>query len=426
MPLVAGEPALLRVFVTVPGGSEARIPPVRARFYRGGTETHVVEIPAQSAATPAEVDEGALSKSANAEIPAEVIQPGLEMVIEIDPESTLDAGLGIARRIPEEGRATVDVRALPPFELTVVPFLWEADPDSSVMEIGGADDDFFWTTRTLLPIGEFEVETHEPVFTSRTDPDGLLEETRIIRVMEGGTGYYLGMIAEGPEGPTGVAELSIPLAFSVADPVIAAHELGHTMGLLHAPCGGPFGDPGYPELDGSIGAFGYDFREGGRLVPPSTPDLMSYCTPPWIGDYHFQSALAFRLLEEREALAAASEPTRTILLWGGVDDEGTPFLEPAFVVDAPPHLPRSGRRIRDHRTGRGRRGVVRAELRDAENGGWRRTLELRFRPPRSARLGHRPGEHRAHRARRLGHAGRGERPPDGHPPRPRHRTGARH
>ena len=228
VPLVAGEAALLRVFVTAPGGPEANIPPVRAHFYLGGTETHVADIPGQSTAIPAEIDEGSLLKSANAEIPAEVVQPGLEMVIEIDPESTLDPGLDIARRIPEQGRGRVDVRAMPPFDLTVVPFLWSADPDSSVLEIGGADDDFFRAARTLLPIGEFAVDTHEPVFTSSTDVDGLLEETRAIRVMEGGTGYYLGMISSETDGAMGVAELGAPLAAAVANSFVAAHELGHT------------------------------------------------------------------------------------------------------------------------------------------------------------------------------------------------------
>ena len=307
VPLVAGEAALLRVFVTAPGGSDAHIPPVRASFYLGGAETHVVE-----------------------------------MVIEIDPDSTLGPSLGIARRIPERGRTKVDVREMPPFKLTVIPFLWSEDPDSSVLEIGGADDDFFWATRTLLPVGEFEVEKHEPVLTSSQDIDRLLEETRAIRVMEGGTGYYLGIMSGEADGAQGAAELSAPLAFAVTNPFIVAHELGHNMGLLHAPCGGPFADTGYPQPDGSIGAFGYDFRDGGQLVPPSTPDLMTYCGPPWIGDYNFGNALAFRLLKEREATMAAEELTRTILLWGGVDDAGVPFLEPTFVVDAPPSLPRSG------------------------------------------------------------------------------------
>ena len=343
VPLVAGEAALLRVFVTAPNGTDANIPPVRASFYLGGAEAHVADIPGQSTAIPAEIDETSLAKSANAEIPAEVVQPGLEMVIEIDPESTLDPGPDIAKRIPEQGRAMVEVRKMPPFELTVIPFLWSTEPDSAVLDIGGADDDFWWPTHTLLPIGEFRVDKHEPVTTSINDSDGLLEETRAIRVMEGGTGYYLGVISgDTADGPTGVAVLSAPLAFAVADPFIVAHELGHNMGLQHAPCGGVLGDTGYPQPDGSIGAFGYDFRDGGKLVPPSTPDLMSYCGPQWIGDYHFGNALAFRLLKEAEATAAFETTAPTILLWGGVDDVGAPFLEPAFVVDAPLFLPRSG------------------------------------------------------------------------------------
>ena len=39
VPLVAGEEALLRVFVTAPTAGGARIPPVRARFYVDGHES---------------------------------------------------------------------------------------------------------------------------------------------------------------------------------------------------------------------------------------------------------------------------------------------------------------------------------------------------------------------------------------------------
>ena len=34
-------------------------------------------------------------------------------------------------------------------------------------------------------------------------------------------------------------------------------------------------------------------------------------------------------------------PAKSLLLWGGVDTDGAPYLEPAFVVDAPPVLPDS-------------------------------------------------------------------------------------
>ena len=51
VPLVAGESALLRVFLTVKSGS-ADMPPVRATFYRDGTVVHQVEISGTSDPIP--------------------------------------------------------------------------------------------------------------------------------------------------------------------------------------------------------------------------------------------------------------------------------------------------------------------------------------------------------------------------------------
>ena len=65
---------------------------------------------------------------------------------------------------------------------------------------------------------------------------------------------------------------------------------------------------------------------------------MGYCGPPdWISDYHFTKALRYRFVKEGAPAAAV----RSILVWGGVDVDGAPFLDPAFVVDAPVALPDS-------------------------------------------------------------------------------------
>ena len=351
VPLVAGEAALLRVFVTAQRTTSQGIPPVRARFYLDGAETHVVDIPGQSHPIPTEVDEGALSKSANVEIPGEVVQPGLEMVIEIDPEGTLDPGLGVTKRIPKTGRATVDVRAMPTFNLTLVPFLWNAAPNSSVLDIVDAltmEDDMFRMTRTLLPVGDFDLDVHEPVLTSTNTVSELLDATEAIRVMEGAPGHYVGTIAGDYVGPRGFGRRSSRVAFIVLpiSEYVMAHELGHTMSLGHPPCGGAGSpDPGFPYANGAIGAWGWDFRDGGSLVAPHNRDLMSYCGSGvmWISDYHFAKALRYRLSDEGAPAAAAVEtPAKSVLLWGGADTEGAPFLEPAFVVDAPPALPLFG------------------------------------------------------------------------------------
>ena len=346
VPLVADEAALLRVFVTAPNAADVGIPPVRATFYTEGTQTLVVDIPGQSSTIPAMVDEGSLSKSANAQIPGRILQPGLEMVIEIDPDGTLDPGLGVAERIPTTGRTALDVRKMPVLDLRMIPFLWSAAPDSSILDITGnltADGELLSAVRILLPVEDINLEIHDPVLTSSNVTHDLYAETAAIRAMEGGTGHYLGLMAGPTTGPSGLAHNPGRVSFAVPFPLVIAHELGHNMSLAHAPCGGADGpDPAFPESDGAIGAWGYDFRDGGSLVPPRYRDVMGYCGPAWIGDYHFTSAFEFRYSDEGGADAPAAGPSESLLVWGGRDAGGNPFLEPVFVVDAPPALPPSG------------------------------------------------------------------------------------
>ena len=346
VPLVSGDAALLRVFVTAAREANEGMPPLRARFFLNGTERHVAAIPGSATRIPTEHAEGNLSKSANAEIPGWMVQPGLEMVVEIDPEGTLDPGLGIAARIPETGRMALDVREMPALQLTVIPFLWSQDPDSAAVRVAdgmAADPGGHPTlekTRSLLPVDDIVVRGHEPVVTTSMGTSDVLAQVEAIRALEGESGHYMGL-ASG--SPTPVPAASIGGWVSVSDlrPEAIAHELGHNMSLEHAPCGSaPRPDPSYPNSDGSIGAWGYDFRWG-RLVRPETPDLMSYCNLPWISSYHFNKALRYRLSAEGAGAEASRAPGRSLLLWGGLDPDGRPFLNPAFVAEAPVALPDS-------------------------------------------------------------------------------------
>ena len=357
VPLVAGEDALLRVFVTAEEPGDAHLPPVRARFYLNGAEAHVAEIPAKTHGIPPNMEEGILDTSLNARIPGRVVQPGLEMAIEVDPEGTVPTALGIVRRIPAEGRLSVEVHALPLLDLTVIPFLWSEDPDSAIVTLvqGMADDpqghELLRQTVDLLPVGDLEVTAHAPVLTDTKDKSRLLDQTAAIRAMEGNTGHYMGTMSGVNLG--GRARGS---TISYADPraAVIAHELGHNFGLPHAPCGGAGGlDPWFPHPRGRIDAWGYANREvrwqegrgsfaEGQLVSPRFPDLMSYCGPEWISAYNFAKALRFRVQKEATAARTAAPRSRSLLIWGGVDSTGTPYLEPAFVVHAPASRPAAG------------------------------------------------------------------------------------
>ena len=196
--------------------------------------------------------------------------------------------------------------------------------------------------RRLLPVAELDVTAHDPVVSNSTSLFDILAETEALRVLEGGKGHYVGLVSGDVWACCPSAYTPGRSSASGVGSYVIAHELGHNMGLWHAPCGGAEGvDPSFPDPRGRIAAWGYDARSG-DLVPSHWRDVMSYCDPYWISGYHFSRALVHRLHDEGASAAApAAASVRSLLLWGGVDTTGTPFLNPAFVADSPPALPDS-------------------------------------------------------------------------------------
>ncbi len=359
VPLLAGEKALLRVFVTGPQDRNVTIPAVKATFYVNGSERHAVTVDAGNGRLPANVVEDDLSRSANVEIPGEVIGPGLQMVIEVDPNGMLDPTLGVTRRIPDSGMLDIDVRSVPRFDLTLVPLLGQGEDSSVVRLIDQMASDphgheSLSDVRTLLAIGDLDITAHAPVLAEDPNPHKLLAQVEAMRLLEGGSGHWMGLFTLQLHTvgntrrlwPGGVAHTPGRASVSLARPYYMAHELGHNLGLGHAPCGDALGpDPLFPSATARIGSWGYDFDRT-ALVPPTAYDLMSYCRDPhWISDYHFNKSLNHRLASETSTaakLATQADPVPALLVWGGLNKDGAPYLDPAFVVDAMRSLPPAG------------------------------------------------------------------------------------
>jgi Peptidase M66 len=77
-----------------------------------------------------------------------------------------------------------------------------------------------------------------------------------------------------------------------------AHEVGHALGLGHAPCAMPAGaaDPAFPAYEpyepsgyrvASIGEYGWDVMTRQIHDPHVDHDFMGYCIDPWISIYHY-------------------------------------------------------------------------------------------------------------------------------------------
>ena len=361
VPLIAGRPALLRAFVTGDRPSFFRPRPL-ATFYRDGEAVHQVRLDPPLDRIPVEVDEGRGDRSFNGTVPGWVLQPGVRLVVDLDPEGIVPAATGSELRFPAFGQLALDVRTVPPMALTVVPVLHSADQTAVLTWVDGmtATSPTITFVRSILPIGELEFTLHEPYRTSADLETGsgwfqLLREMSVLRLLEGERGYYYGALALPPETPfRGLGWIGRPPAIGDINLDTFAHELGHSMGLRHAPCGGASNpDVNYPYEDGSIGAFGFETRAGNtRIVDPSEYwDLMTYCDPSWISDYHFVRALNYR--RARESLTLTDGPGEMLLLWGSAG-EAELLLEPAFVIEAPPKLPEGGPYRLEGFDGRGR------------------------------------------------------------------------
>lgn len=364
VPLVAGREALLRVFAT---GDETSFyqPKVRATFWQGDAPVHAV-VMEPGLLIPHEVVEGRLDRSFNARIPAAVVQPGVELVVELDTEGDVPLAAGSATRVPADGRMPLDVRAMPRLDMTIVPVLLEGAPDRRV---------FSWTqgltpessqmrlARSYMPVADMTVTVHEEYYTAADLTTGpgwsqFLREISALWQLEGRRGYYYGVVVLPPNSEWGglgyIGCEGCPRA-SVGRPSedTFAHELGHNMSLLHAPCGGAGGpDVNYPYDGGKIGVWGYKFRER-RLVDPSQfNDFMGYCNSNWVSDYHFNRAVDHRLNNEPQTPAAnwtgaagggaGAGPSTTpsdvsvepaLLVWGSAGN-GELLLEPAFALEA--------------------------------------------------------------------------------------------
>ena len=351
VPLIAGDSALLRVFVVSEKGAEANVgvPPARATFYLGGSEVHVVHFDGADARIPAVLNESDLNLSLNSVIPGSVVQPALEMVVEIDPEGTLDPGLEIAERIPASGRTVVHVEVVPEYELTFITFLWTEAPDSALLaKVNGLtpDSPLLWATREFLPVNEVSVTHHDPIWLDENPSVGIMGQiifaTLAAKQAAGGRGHWVGVWS----GCCGGASFQIQTAGVGLEPTapdrfwqnnnVLAHELGHLMTLPHAPCNVGDPDPNFPHPNGLIGSWGYDMRSN-ELRDPTSPEVMSYCgeREKWVSGFYHSQALSWRL---RHGASESSPRTavRSLMLWGGVQPDGEVVLEPAFVLDAVP------------------------------------------------------------------------------------------
>jgi hypothetical protein len=345
VPLVQDRAGFIRVFALADRTNTAK-PTVRVRFFSGGSVIGTLTLNRSGSSTPTAVNEGTLNSSWNGTVSASLLQPGVSILADVDPANTVAESNETDNSFPSSRTPRpLTVHAAPVAKIRFVPVQQGSGTPGNVTTSN--KDALIETARRIYPLHSIDTDVRAVYTTSAVLEAGgggwdqVLGEIDGLRVAAGSDRTYFGIAKLDYQfGQVGTAFLATPTALGGDEPSdvrrVVAHELGHTWNQLHTPCGNPGSiDPNYPYGTG-IGVYGFDVAAG-TLEPPSTPDIMGYCSSPWISDYIYQRVMTFR---EASALitqsSAAKQPA--LLIWGRIVN-GQAVLEPAFQIVTRPNLP---------------------------------------------------------------------------------------
>jgi hypothetical protein len=347
--LVAGRDALLRV-VAQANESNTATPAVRVRLYDGGSLVQTILIPAPADTVPTGRSDRDLGTTWNVLVPGARIRSGLAILADVDPADLIPETDETDNTYPSESPLSLAVLAAPPLSVTLVPVRQSANQLQG--DVTNANrDQYLDLSQRIYPLPGYDAGVH-PVYTTTTSGplqadnangawNTILNELAALRIAENSDRHYYGVVRiDYLSGLAGIGFVGLPIAMGYDHPTdrgrIVAHELGHTWGRRHAPCGSPGDvDRDFPYPGGTIGKIGYDV-EAGVTKPRSTPDVMGYCDNPWISDYTYQAVMAVR--GTALGLAPDIRARPSLLVWGRIVN-GRAVIEPAFHLVTRPVVP---------------------------------------------------------------------------------------
>lgn len=318
VPLVEGRDAFLLVAVTAPvPGLPA--PAVRIHLASPGHAPYVREIPPPCPETPTAWDPSDLGRLWTLPIPGGELHRSCAW---FHAELVVQGRTEPIARFPEHGDLLFDVRRVAPVRVTLVPVIQQDGRVPDVDRDGRRLEDWVSRFKAMFPVAQVTVDQGAPFhFDGRVGPKGegwselltQLEEMRH-RQGAGNNHFYYGVVTTpyvlGNYGmglfSTGVLTNKDRTAAGWDQATddnrdfrdVFAHEMGHTLGLDHAPSSPPDHpqihlDPSYPHPRADIGAFGFDVAARTCKAPGAFKDLMSYTPPVWISDHNYMKAMDF-------------------------------------------------------------------------------------------------------------------------------------
>jgi hypothetical protein len=312
-------------------------------------------------------------------VPASVLEPGLTWQVVRDPRAHVPDDSLATDLFPRAGPATLATVAVPALRIRFVPIVLAAHGNATGAVSTSTIPDYLRTLLSVFPLGVVSTQVGVPLTTNASfgvPPSGgagpfwqqVIQELDLARLAdpEPDVNWY-GVVVPPPgfnftsfggfsfvpvdgvsTGPGTRTSASVQINW-FNNPTqardLVGHELGHTFGRRHAPCGGAGApDMSFPVLGGTLEQAGHDvfawatgIATSAPTVAASTGDVMGYCFPVWASAYTYRAVLEFRgppVVAVRQA-----EPRTRVLVVRGSVSNGSITLEPALTLDAQPSVP---------------------------------------------------------------------------------------